>query len=219
MKNLETLAYELDRYKAADDCQQLISRFFDLHTQGRNREVTALFADREDNKLEMPWGVYEGKKGIERCFLEDYGDVADPETAEKMKGTLNVHTFGTSIIEFDDETKIGRAIGNGPGFETFADEEESHAFWSWAKFGMDFIREEGEWKIWSFKIYPLFRSPYDTPFVDDEKVPYEGMMTEAKIDRPLDQPLFCYDPARPLPEDEPVIIKPFSKYEDLGYIW
>jgi hypothetical protein len=219
MKDLETLAYELDRYGAADACQQLISRFFDLHTQGRNKEVVALFADREDNQLEMPWGVYVGKKGIERCFLEDYGDVSDPEVAEKMKGRIDVHTFGTSIIEFDDENKIGRAIGNGPGFETFVEEDGAKAFWSWAKFGMDFIKEEGEWKIWSFKIYPLFCSPYDVAFVDYEKAPYEGVMTKTQIDHPLDQPLFSYDPKRPLPDDEPVIIKPFSKYEDLGYIW
>lgn len=219
MKDLASLAYELDRLGAADACLQLVSRFFDLHTQGRNKEVVELFADREDNKLEMPWGVYEGKKGIERCFLEDYGDVSDPEVAEKMKGTLNVHTFGTSIIEFDDETKIGRAIGNGPGFETFVEEGEGKAFWSWAKFGMDFIREGEEWKIWSFKIYPLFRSPYDTPFVDYEKAPYEDLGINAHIDHPLKQPLFSYDPKRPLPDDEPVIIKPFHKYEDLGYIW
>ncbi len=219
MKNLETLAYELERYAAADACMQLISRYFDLHTQGRNREVVDLFADRDDNRLEMPWGVYIGKKGIERCFLEDYGDVSDPETAEKMKGVLNVHTFGTSVIEIDDENKTARAIGNGPGFETFTEGGDPKAFWAWAKYGIDFINEEGTWKIWSFKVYPLFRSPYDVAFVDYEKAPYEGFMEAPHVDRPLDQPLFRYDPNRPLPADQPVIIDPFNNYDDLGYIW
>ena len=45
-----------------------------------------------------------------------------------------------------------------------------------SKIGADFIQEDGVWKIWRMRVYPVFQAPYDTCWTDVP--PYEGFVAE-----------------------------------------
>ena len=33
--------------------------------------------------------------------------------------------------------------------------------WCWCKYGCDFVKEDGEWRLWHYHVHRVFRSPYD----------------------------------------------------------
>jgi SnoaL-like domain len=39
------------------------------------------------------------------------------------------------------------------------------AHWVWCKYGVDFIRQDGEWRIWHFRCYEIARAPFDRDWV------------------------------------------------------
>ena len=129
MKTLEELAFELDRVGAAQQCEQLMSVYVSLHMEMRHIDYMKLWTHREDCKLEMPWGAYEGFKGVERCYMEDHGDRSMPEIQELLKGLLCVHTIGTSVIEVAEDGQTARGVWISPGFETANEGPEACGSW------------------------------------------------------------------------------------------
>lgn len=82
MKNMEELAFELDRVGAAQKCEQLMTTYVSLHMEMRHKDYLRLWTQRPDCKLEMPWGAYEGYAGVEqvrRRFSAGRGQLEDLE--------------------------------------------------------------------------------------------------------------------------------------------
>lgn len=218
MLNLEELAFELDRVGAAQKCEQLMSIYVNLHAAMRHIDYMKLWSKREDCRLEMPWGAYEGRKGVERCYLVDHGDRSMPEIQELLHGLLCVHCIGTGVVEVAEDGQTVRGVRISPGFETANEGPEGHqGMWAWSKYGVDFILEDGEWKIWKMKVYPLFQAPYDTCWTDVP--PYDGFMLETTIDHPLERPIWNYDPNGICPDDQPAPPEAYKTYDDVGYTW
>lgn len=218
MKNMEELAFELDRVGAAQKCEQLMTIYVSLHMEMRHKDYLRLWTQRPDCKLEMPWGAYEGYAGVERCYLKDHGDRSMPEIQELLKGLLCVHTIGTSVIEVAADGKTARGVWISPGFETANEGADvPMGMWAWSKYGVDFLLEEDGWKIWKMKVYPLFQAPYDTCWTDVP--PYDGFMLETTCDHPLERPIWNYDPNGHYPEDQPAPPEAYETYDDVGYTW
>ena len=79
MRNLEELKLAFDRLQAIDDCRNLMSRYIYLHNMERHREYAVeLWSHREDCRLQMPWGRYDGWEGVAECYLKDHGDACGP---------------------------------------------------------------------------------------------------------------------------------------------
>jgi hypothetical protein len=39
------------------------------------------------------------------------------------------------------------------------------AHWVWCKYGVDFIKQDGQWRIWHFRCYEIARAPFDKDWV------------------------------------------------------
>lgn len=39
------------------------------------------------------------------------------------------------------------------------------AHWVWCKYGVDFVKQDGEWRIWHFRCYEVARAPFDKDWV------------------------------------------------------
>ena len=39
------------------------------------------------------------------------------------------------------------------------------AHWVWCKYAVDFLRQDGEWKIWKFRCYELSRAPFEENWI------------------------------------------------------
>ena len=95
----------------------------------------------------------------------------------KKEGKLIVHAMTTPVIEVDGDRAYGVWISAGHESGAFSEGELSHiprvdagqpnefgervlADWVWLKFGVHFIREDGQWKILKLHIYDIFRCPF-----------------------------------------------------------
>lgn len=77
------------------------------------------------------------------------------------KGLMIEHTLTTGMIEVADDRGTAKGIWISPGHETFPMAGECRPHWSWGRYGVDFVREDGQWKIWHLHVLTTFRTPYD----------------------------------------------------------
>ncbi len=77
--NLEALTREVERQSAIVDCKNLMGKVMYYGAAWLNRKMVELCGGRQDDcLLEQPWGIYDGRVGVERCYLQDFGDRHTP---------------------------------------------------------------------------------------------------------------------------------------------
>lgn len=99
----------------------------------------------------------------------------DPED-ELPFGLSYIHTLTTPVIEVAEDRESAKGVWISPGFITMPTMEKLQAYWHWDRYGVDFIRENGKWKIWHFFVGREFTTPYEKSWVDsalDQEEAYE----------------------------------------------
>lgn len=205
---LEALKAENERLKAARECENLMATYCYLGSAHRLADYMKLWAEREDTMLEMPWGVYEGYAGVCRCYLKDHTDRNAPDAEAELKGTMFIHPMTTCKLTVAGDGRTARGAWISPGVEAV----NGSAMWCLSKYAVDFILTPGGWRIWHMKLYPVFLTPYDTPFT----VKDTGFgMGEVHPDRGPSAPRYDYDLDAMYPYNEPVIPQEFEHFEEL----
>jgi len=54
---------------------------------------------------------------------------------------------------------------------TEVSDDGPEAFWNWGRFGIDFVCEDGKWKIWHMLICTDFTTPLGTSWADPNNKP------------------------------------------------
>ncbi|MBP2643367.1 MAG: hypothetical protein H6Q67_1254 [Firmicutes bacterium] len=68
-------------------------------------------------------------------------------------GILIMHCLTTPIIEIAGDGQTAKGMWYTPGQITeIGGDGYPNAAWMWEKYGVDFIKEDGEWKIWHMQI-------------------------------------------------------------------
>ena len=60
-----------------------------------------------------------------------------------------------------------------------ADGRKVWAHWVWCKYGVDFRKQDGQWRIWRFRCFEVARAPYDEnwiAFAAHERATYEAKL-------------------------------------------
>lgn len=162
----------LERMEAAEACRNLMGRLETLHGANEYLKCLELHALKTPGcSVEFDWGAYEGAKAITRFYVNYHGR-NEASTHMPRNGELHLHTITTPVVEVAEDLKTATATAISPGVETGwmsptgkrADKPE--AFWLWVKYQFDFVKEDGEWKIWHYKIFNLFISDYYKSWVD-----------------------------------------------------
>lgn len=212
---MEELERGYERLRAVREIENIMGRYSFYHTSMQHIDYLKLWSQRDDCILDMPWGGYDGYKGVERCYLEDHGDRSFPETWDFMIGLFPMHTHTTGVIEVAEDLQTARAVGcrrgRRPSRRTARERPPGRS-----KIGADFIQEDGVWKIWRMRVYGVFQAPYDTCWTDVP--PYEGFVAETHCDHPPREAP-NYHPDYIYPENEPLPPEPYKTYSDVGYIW
>ncbi len=143
---------------------------------------------------------------------------ADPE------GKLILHATTTPVIEVAADGETAKGVWLMAGTESgLTDPEVAEAFpdmyspgevlgkkvwahWVWCKYAIDFLKQDGEWKIWKFRCYELARAPFEENWVSF------GQKNQGAFDLDL---MYFGDDGKPVfmpPADEPVPTKnhPYS---------
>lgn len=202
--NMEALTREIQRQTAIIDCKNLMGKVLYYGVAYLNRLMVGLWADREDDLLEQPWGIYDGIEGVKRCYLRDFGDRSDPGKLEQLKGVMHLYTCDTPLIVVADDGMTAKGTWTSSGAETWRDgDKKPQGYWRWGKYEVDFIRENGIWKIWKLRFYPYFMTKYETPWT--EAPAYDYAFFPVTPDRPREKPVYHYDGEAVYPDDQPAI--------------
>ena len=77
-------------------------------------------------------------------------------------GQLLLHVTTTAIIEVADDGLTAKGYWYTPGMLKQTDFDNADSMWE--NYGADFIKENGEWKIWHLHMYTDFQTEFGTSF-------------------------------------------------------
>lgn len=162
---MPTTQERLERLEAIHQIKNLMGRYAYCHLAHDHRGCFELSAvETPSVRAELPFGIYEGRAGLERLYLGFFG-VADRDPAGRMHG----HAMTTPVIEVAQDLQTAKGAWMSMGHAT--DKFQSDTFrasWRWVKYGCDFIQENGAWKIWHLHVYGVFATPYDKSWVESQ---------------------------------------------------
>jgi hypothetical protein len=162
-----TLEERIRCIEAVHGIENLMSRYAFYHaasTHDRCLELSAL--GTPGVSAELPFGIYEGRAGLERLYLGILGQ-ADRDLAGRA-GKLHQNTMTTTVVEVAEDGRTAKGVWICPGHATdnYGDGGALEALWRWVKYGCDFAKEDGGWKIWHLRVYGVFGTPYYTSWTD-----------------------------------------------------
>jgi hypothetical protein len=144
-----------------------------LFTQRYDRIAEECFAQRADVTLEFSdSGVYRGIESI-RAVYKDF------EAAKlRIPGFFILHMAVNAYIEVAKDGQSARSHWLSPG----AVGSNSSAGWVWGPYYIDYVMEQGEWRILHSNLAPLFRNKYDVSWAEAKD---HGSVRSALTVRPL----------------------------------
>lgn len=157
MDNRE-LERRLSRMEAANECSNLMSQYQFVHTAAQQQAIVDLFAlETPGVRMEMATNIFDGPEKIKVFWLEK---MAAQE--QDLTGRVNKHDLVNPILVVADDAKTAVGVWAATGLETGIDEEGNFAsYWAWSEYKVDFVRENGKWKFWHFRMYPQILTPFD----------------------------------------------------------
>lgn len=173
------VTHGVNRAQAIIDINNLMGKYTFYARYMMYNRVLSYFSDREDTSLEIAdFGVYTGKAKISD-FYKKYCAAFDG----KGYGVLHEHAVSTPVIEVAGDGKTAKGVWLSPGHEAFplnradADVEETEAerghkvrsSWVYGKFAVEFILEDGKWKIWHMQYFRTFQIGFYDSWTDVEK--------------------------------------------------
>ena len=124
-------------------------------------EVVALFA--EDSEVRFMRGVFKGKAGVKRLYLERFGQNFTSGKNGPMFGFLLDHPQYQDIVDVAPDRSIARArfrccmqagLHHSAGGET-------RQWWEGGLYENTYVREDGVWKIKVLNYRPVFHGTFE----------------------------------------------------------
>jgi hypothetical protein len=210
---------KIERLWDTEQCRKLMAKY-EYYAFCRTWEnVPGMFAERDDIWIDCEgFGVFDGARGV-RTFFVDWHHSMEGDA----RGMMTLHTLSTECIEVAEDGKTAHGLWISPGCETrrHATEDRNEAFWIWGLYAIDFIKEEGEWKFWHFRIPHLIVCDYHHSWVDlDGRVMGSDIGNDGRpdADRPNTfPPTFYGGEKKPTDFFEPP--RPYRTEADLRGFW
>jgi hypothetical protein len=139
--------------------ENVMSLHFWYHAAMMNDvEVDKLWAQHTDG---VTWAQNSGYwKGL-ALIKKNYGQHVN---REDTKGQLALHPQSTPVIEIAADRKTAKGIWYTAGIIGGAMNGKLNGTWMWERYGVDFVNEDGQWKIWHMHIYTDFGVPVGGSF-------------------------------------------------------
>jgi len=143
---------------------KLQSRYAHLYHIGRMSEVPGLFAQKTPGvSLEIEdSGVYEGIESITRFWNTVFSD-----ERFRSPGHLALHMTVNPVIEINKERNKARGVWHSHGFCAFVGGGQYKQFLCLGKYDMEYVKEDGQWKIFKFAYRLTFMCPYEKGWVEE----------------------------------------------------
>lgn len=202
-ERLQAAEAKLWQCEARADIQNLMGRYALLMAAGRFEEILeSLWSRRADRTLEEgAFGVYSDVQlplfGLDSYYNQRYGMPLAGKPEPERRGRLTVMGLTSPALELapGGNTAVGSWIASGhesrvwhegaPANIPSVDAKEPDAkgrrfsaFWVWQKISVEFLLEEGGWRIWHMHLWDVFRCPFDRDWISyaEERFADDEMM-------------------------------------------
>jgi hypothetical protein len=203
------------------EIENLFSTYMYLHNAFRDEEI-------------IPLWVKPGTPGIHAQY-SNLGVYTTWESVTEYHrgrptpvGKLILHYTTTPVIEVAEDGETAKGVWIMTGLESgltdpeVAEQQPEYFFepedvlgkkvwahWVWCKYGVDFLKQDGTWKIWHFRCFEVARAPYHENWIKfqsrgaesfDQDLMYFGEDGRPKFmpppDAPATEPAERYAPDR-----------------------
>jgi hypothetical protein len=111
------------------------------------------------------------QQGPQELIVQDgvasFGHMWKKEEISSGEGVMGVYPMTTPVIEVAGDGKTAKAILIAIGAGTSKTKDGKFiARWHWVKAAYDLVREDGEWKLWHYRLWEIFCCPYEKSWVD-----------------------------------------------------
>jgi hypothetical protein len=201
-EQVKQLKKQVERLEAYNEIQNLVAKYEVIHTPLTEHQSAELFALKQpDVSVEIAmWGKTVGPENIKRTWPKRVDPESGGETT--MAGGMFEHDLTTPVIQVAKDGQTAKGLWFSPGHETMRDEAgKLVAHWCWGKFAADFIKEDGQWKIWHYHWFDVFRTPYDKSWVEYPQPLHEDIPGLAPTEPTTSRATYFPDQVRgPVPE-------------------
>lgn len=182
-----TLEQKVQRALDITEVQNVMSKHAYYHGAGRHLQELQDIWVREDGafastaSFAQNHGYWVGMKRIKQYYGESnekirkknlemvsklHPDVKNIEENEGV-GSMIMHTLTTPIIEVAGDGETAKGMWYSPGQVTEVGKDgRPMAMWMWEKYGADFVKEDGKWKLWHIHMYTDFAVPPGKSWTD-----------------------------------------------------
>lgn len=216
---LEKTTRDAEQAKAAADCLKLVNSYCYYHAQNRDRDWYFLTFARKAPDIAVghgQMGIMVGKEALEsRIFAERRPEDEEGGPGGRV-GWIFLHPTASQYIEVAGDGQTARGVFLSIGTESAGDDRGVlKPAWGWGSYGVDFIKEDGEWKIWHFYIHRIFRGDYFQSWATYDPdiepgyydMPEDKRYTKPPVDdcpyRPTEKFVLKPDPPRPYETFDP----------------
>lgn len=193
-----TMEEKFSRVLDSDACRDAAYRNIAYYNnEMRAKAMDELWVQKPENRetasYGAPWGFYVGMDAIRSWYVDKHNERREEQLAAykaadpSFEGGLNTgvsvfRTINTPVIYIAEDGKTAQGCFFIAGEETLGKPDgTAEAFHIFGRVGVDYMNEDGEWKIWHWaEVYdftpavgelscemPTFIPPAEQPFYDD----------------------------------------------------
>lgn len=181
VKDLKAQVAEGQYAKDYLDIWKVQSMYAHLYYIGQRSKVPELFAQKTSGvTLEIEdSGVYEGIDSVSRFWNTVFSD-------KKIgPGNLAIHMTVNPVIEINKDRTKGKGIWHSHGYCSFVSGGSYKQFVCLGKYDMEYVKEDGQWKILKFAYRQAFMCPYEKGWVEEPVAASIAGSPENKPDKPV----------------------------------
>ena len=163
-ERIEVLEKELRRAGDIQAIQNLMGRYT-VNWVPKNLDQQASFyaMDEPDVSVEVgDRGVYVGPEAVRKLFGSTFSNPV-------LEGVLLIHYLASPMVEVAEDGRTAKGVWRSPGIEAVlpANGGKPVPMWSFGSYAVDFIKKNGEWKVWHMHWYRQVKCTYADGWVDD----------------------------------------------------
>ena len=191
MATLEELEARLTRLADIKEIKKLQSIYGYYHDYCEWQKIVDLFTDDDPSVEEADRGVYQGKEGVRRYFVDLLGGGPNKPIRPGYLGIM-FQLQGVVTLESDGKTARGRWYGMGMEAKPTISVHEGELRQTWIHgiYENEYVKESGKWKFKKLHFNLVFRTPFEDGWL---KVPVVGQNGPDKVIKP-DAPPAAYSP-------------------------
>ena len=232
------LEHEITRLQAINEIENLMGRYEAIHMGKYVEKTWELYARHTPNTWMdiADWGVFVGIDSIKRAWTQGSIGVVGPVNAGDTSGSqppqttrtappagtgqsgasgqpqglgknLAEHPLTTPVIQVAKDGMTAKALWWSPGME--------RGGWAYGKYGVDFVKEDGVWKIWHLKWFRIFITPYNQSYTESQDPAAAGDRNPdlpVRYHKPFNSDKWTGEPIPPAP-------KPYETWTEEDEDW